>query len=404
MEKEAYIQALLQDIERELANECSPEGLAARHYVSPRQLYRDFSACTGHTVKEYIRKRRISNACEKIKASDLPLDVIAQQSSCGTQQAFHKQFKSTVGLTPLDYRRGDSYFYFYPFTLPEIGIAVKVGAETIPPCSTLRYYDGSLRGIEDKALAALGTPQGRVFGRGGRQIGSRFCYELRSALQDGDSPHSEGHTAVFASCVVPYHEAEINRAWNYLYNSWLSASMFEESGEGYFEEYLLQNGVPQKLKLYLPVTKRRGAAHISIAELPERHFLLAKASGFDAEQRAAEQVTEFLRACHPLLIQNAKRFYVCETGESYCCGIECAADFRLPGSSTLALHSAPAGRYAVLPETCLGDVSIGTAKLDAWLQNNSIAQQDDPVFAVYETKDGKYDNESISMKLYKRLK
>ena len=145
-----YIQPVLSYIEHNLITELNPENIAGQHFISVSQLYRDFYACTGHSVKEYIRKRRISNACEKIKCSDMPLAIVAEESGYHTQQAFHKQFKSIVGMTPLEYQQGDTYFYFYPFTINEISLAVKVGTETIPECTTARFYDSCLIGIEDK--------------------------------------------------------------------------------------------------------------------------------------------------------------------------------------------------------------------------------------------------------------
>ena len=178
MNNSNYINDVLEYIEKCLSDDMNPETIAGQHFVSLSRLYRDFYAYTGHSVKEYIRKRRISNACEKIKYSDMPLAIIADESGYHTQQAFHKQFKSIVGMTPLAYQQGGSYFYFYPFKVNEISLAVKVGAETIPECIVTRFYDPVLSDIEDKAIAALGGIKGRVFGRNGKQIGSKFCYEI----------------------------------------------------------------------------------------------------------------------------------------------------------------------------------------------------------------------------------
>ena len=85
IDKLQYINAVLPYIEGNLYEELNPENIADRHFISRSQLYRDFYACTGHSVKEYIRKRRISNACEKIKCSDMPLSIIADESGCQTQ-------------------------------------------------------------------------------------------------------------------------------------------------------------------------------------------------------------------------------------------------------------------------------------------------------------------------------
>ncbi|MEN6314771.1 MAG: helix-turn-helix domain-containing protein [Clostridiaceae bacterium] len=411
-----YIDAVLPYIEKHLSDELNPENIAKRYFVSLSQLYRDFYACTGHSVKEYIRKRRISNACEKIKSLELPLAIIADESGLQTQQAFNKLFKSVVGMTPMEYRQGDTYFYFYPFDMSEISLAVKVGTEFIPECKTTRFYDSCLIGIENKAIISLGQIAGRVFGRNGKQTGSQFCYEVMT--EQAGNTAGVGKTDLYATCVVNYNESAINDGWNYLYNTWLSASMFEESGNAYFEEYIFQNGSPgrmgeqqakvatspHKLKLYLPVKKRKKEQHISISFTSEMVFVIARERGYNAERKASEKVMTYLREYHPLIIRTAQKFYVCAYDNVCECGIECGSGFKLPNNSGLEIMRIPAGRYAVLPDDRLGDISMGAARIDLWLQNNSIAHENEPVFALYETLDGKYDNEHIRMRLYKRLK
>lgn len=407
-EKLRYIRDVLPFIEKHLAEELTPESIAGRHFVSTSQLYRDFYACTGHSVKEYIRKRRISNACEKIKNSDLSLAIIAEESGLQTQQAFHKLFKSIVGMTPLEYRQSDTYYYFYPFDISSVSLAVKVGTETIPECATTRFYDSCLIGIEDKAVASLGEITGRVFGRNGKQIGNQFCYEVMAEQANNNT--SIGKTDFYATCVVNYNEPEINEAWNYLYNTWLSTSMFEESESAYFEEYIFPNRKegnalsPCKLKLYLPVKKRKQEQHITITTVPEMTFLIARESGYNAERKASEKVMAYLQEYHPLLIRNAQRFYVCVSDDVCGCGIECGSGFKLSNNNDLKITHIPAGRYAVLPDDRLGDICMGAAKMELWLANNAIPHENTPVFAVYETLNGKYDNEHIRMKIYKRLK
>ena len=301
-------------------------------------------------------------------------------------------------MTPLEYRQSDSYFYFYPFAFSETSLAVKVGTETIPACRIFRFYDSCLIGIEDKAIAAFDGASGRVFGRNGKQIGNRFCYEVMT-----EKP-GEGKTNFYATCVVNYKEAEINDGWSYLYNSWLSASMFEESGDGYFEEYIFYNGRPRKLKLYLPVKKRKKEQHITITSVPKMTFVIAREQGYNAERKASEKVMAYLQEHSPLLIRNAQQFYVCAYDDTCECGIECGDGFQLPSDSGLEIQYIPAGRYAVLPDDRLGDTSLGAAKMALWLRNNSIVPENEPVFAVYETLNSQYDNENVRMKLYKRLK
>jgi AraC-like DNA-binding protein/DNA gyrase inhibitor GyrI len=424
--------SVIDAIENDLSSEINLETLAKRHFISLRQLHRDFYSLTGHSVGEYIRLRRISNACAKIKASTLSLDVIAGESGYETQQAFHKQFKNVVGLTPLAYKKSDCYFCFYPMTKEETPVVVRVGEEKIPPLDVTRYYDTQLIGIEDRALASLGSKtrcinewtdkdkvnvlrkddqpneglidrniklNGRIFGRHGKQNGSRFCYEVLMSCQ------GEGRSVLCATTTVPYIEETINNAWNYLYNSWLPGSMFEQADEGYFEEYFfhreknLGDRTTHKIKLYLPIVKRRDAQHIVISERKESSYIIAKECGEDAERRASERVLLFLRKHYPLLLHNARQFYVQEEGGLYACGVACPSGLLLPQGSCLEMKILPAGRYAVLSGGCLGDTVVGEVKMRAWLKNNSISYTDEPMFAIYESQNGRLDEESVTMTL-----
>lgn len=398
MHKSKYINIIIQYIEKCLSDEINPDNIAKRHFISLSQMYRDFYSYTGHSIKEYIRKRRISNACEKLKSSDIPLSVIASESGCETQQSFQKQFKTLVGMTPIEYKNSNRYFYFYPFFVNDISIAVKVGAENIPQCTTERFYDSCLRGIEDKAIESLGKINSRVFGRNGKQIDNQFCYEIMTE-KDGI-----GKTGTYSTCVVDYNENDINNGWNYLYNIWLSISMFEQAGDGYFEEYFFKNGKPHKLKLYLPVKKREAAHNIRIAQIPKMTFLVSKVKGLNAERKASENVIGFLNEKSPFIINNAKNFYICVYDGICECGVELDSGIKLPENSNLEILHILSGTYAILPDDCLGDISIGSEKMNLWLMNNSIAYENEPIFAVYESLNGRYDTDNIKMKLYKRLK
>ncbi|MCL2433545.1 MAG: GyrI-like domain-containing protein, partial [Clostridia bacterium] len=276
--------------------------------------------------------------------------------------------------------------------------SVKVNTEAIPAWETTCYYDSRLIGIEDRAITSLGEVKGRIFGRNGKQKGNRFCYML---MTETDGPAATG---LYATCTVNYNEDEINRGWNYLYNIWLSASMFEEAAGDYFEEYLIQNGQPRRLKLYLPVQKRRAGQHIMIATESEMHFITAQEQGPGAERWASKRLMAFLQERHPLMIRNARRFYVCFDDNLCTCGMECGGSFKLPENSGLQITRTTPGRYALLPYVRLGDLSVGREKINSWLYMNNIAHENTPVFAVYETLDGRYDTESISMRLYKLLR
>ena len=54
-----YLHSLFQYIERHLSADLGTELLSNVGYASHAKLYRDFYNLTGHSVKEYVRKRRL---------------------------------------------------------------------------------------------------------------------------------------------------------------------------------------------------------------------------------------------------------------------------------------------------------------------------------------------------------
>jgi len=78
---------LLAELEQNLADDFSMERLAEAGLLSRTQLYYEFYNVTGHTMGEYIRRRRLSNALALIKTSRLSMTDIACQCGFSSQQA-----------------------------------------------------------------------------------------------------------------------------------------------------------------------------------------------------------------------------------------------------------------------------------------------------------------------------
>ena len=72
---------LFAELEQNITGDLSMERLAKAGLLSRSQLYREFYNTAGHTMGEYIRRRRLSNALALIKTSQLSLTDIAYQ--CG---------------------------------------------------------------------------------------------------------------------------------------------------------------------------------------------------------------------------------------------------------------------------------------------------------------------------------
>lgn len=112
MEAIHAVQRAIDYIEAHLGEHIESERIAAAAYMSLPHLYRIFYAATGHTVMDYIRKRRISQAADALRHSRDPVLDIALQSGFESYRTFASSFKRSTGVTPGMYRRADSYFSF----------------------------------------------------------------------------------------------------------------------------------------------------------------------------------------------------------------------------------------------------------------------------------------------------
>ena len=394
------LEPLLADLEQNISNDLNVERMADAALLSRSQLYREFYNVTGHSVKEYVRKRRLSAALALIKHTDMPLKKIAQRCGFSGEQALCKCLKDAIGQTPKQYKAGGDELYFPPVEGERAHI-VTVTTETILPTLCLRYYDSRLTGIENRALAWLFASRpdfnGRIFGRRGAQKGSKLCYELHIESEDADQPAISG---TFAKIICPDSEDEIIAAWDYLYNGWLKTSMFSQAEQPWFEEYIHANGQMKRLQLYLPVTKKQGFHKIQLRQCEDLQFLVAHQSGKNAEKAASKAVMDFLAAHDPRLAQSARQFYVSQ-GQGCTCGIALASPISLPSNCGVEIITQPAGEYAMLEGDCCGDSGAYEAVLAAWIDSMGLTSVGVP-FAVYETGDG-YDRRDIRVKIFRKI-
>lgn len=417
MDKLIYLKKSIQYIEANWNKKISPEHISNLSFVSLMQLYRDFYAYTGHSVKEYIRKRRLSNALAMVKFSDMSLTDIAYYCGYSSQQAFCKYVKTTTGQTPLEYKKSDKYYYFPPFK-GDIKTYVSVASEMIPKTIVCKFYHSQIKGIENKAinhlLSIFPDFNGRVFGRNGKQSGSKFCYELyitsdgalEKFLKNSQFQNIElqpSHSDTYATATVKNIDEEINKAWNYMYIDWLQSSMFEQTNRPYFEEYIIKKGQAKKLKLYLPIKRKDSYCEIKVKSSCKMAFLVSEASGKNAEEAASRTVLHFLESYYPYILKNVREFFVSKQHDKYICGVRLVNEISLPENSDVKFLTFDEGKYAILDGHCCGDGNVYEKRLISWVDDNGFNKDHSPVFAIYKTN-GDFDSENIRMKIYCRLK
>jgi AraC family transcriptional regulator len=100
----AWLPAVLDLVDRRYRAPVRLAKLAEHAGVHPRFLSRVFRRCVGVTLTDYVRRRRIDWAGERLVTTDLPLSRIAMEAGFTDQAHFARLFKRVTGLTPRAFR------------------------------------------------------------------------------------------------------------------------------------------------------------------------------------------------------------------------------------------------------------------------------------------------------------
>lgn len=100
------IQKGLDYIECNLDRKIDIEELARQSFMSQSNFYRYFGAMTDFTVKEYIRRRRLSLAAERLCRSERNILEIALDAQFESHESFSRAFFREFGMNPSQARKG----------------------------------------------------------------------------------------------------------------------------------------------------------------------------------------------------------------------------------------------------------------------------------------------------------
>jgi len=92
-------------IEENLMEKLTVEMIAEKAYFSKYHFIRVFTAMTGETVGNYLRKRRISRSSKQLINSNLPILDIALDYQFESQEAYTRSFKKIYNTSPGKYRK-----------------------------------------------------------------------------------------------------------------------------------------------------------------------------------------------------------------------------------------------------------------------------------------------------------
>ena len=111
MNHDTILDKVIDYIENHLEEDLSLDNISRNLSYSKYYIARSFSEKTGITVCEYIRRRRLTLAAQKLVETKQPIIDIAYEAGYNSQQAFNLAFRRLYLCTPQTYRRNG---IFYP--------------------------------------------------------------------------------------------------------------------------------------------------------------------------------------------------------------------------------------------------------------------------------------------------
>lgn len=404
MNANKHLQNAIHCIEANLNERLELEQIANAAYLSVPSLYRVFYALTGHSLMDYIRKRRVSQAAALIRHSSRPVFDIALACGFDSYRTFATVFKRITGLTPGMYRKAGLYYSFEPVNLLEKHSYMEdrelshqysdIKVIKAEPMQAIAYRHASTarEGLEEEAFALF---YAMLETAGCRPDKARlFGYNPDPELDANTALHEYimlapltpqvklDHPALFLTALegglyavskAPAEEPSvIIEGWNRMLEEWLPRSSFKLGEHRFVEEYLHHRGKATRLRLFLPVMRKQEQETIVIESLPAIQIRAFRSSGRDAKEAADEQLTEWL-TMNPVAEPFRQALYM-----SYSYGstevplswYELALE--LPEVNGLAEKAAgesrllPGGLYACMTTGAYGAMTVVLDMLHAW--------------------------------------
>lgn len=102
------LRRVLEEIDRQIESGIRISNLALYFGMTPSAFSRKFRASTGCTPQRYVIERRIGQARELLKTTEMPICEIAYALGFSSQAHLTSSFKELLGVTPGKYRKAFS--------------------------------------------------------------------------------------------------------------------------------------------------------------------------------------------------------------------------------------------------------------------------------------------------------
>ena len=288
------IQQSIDYIEINLENDIDLCKVASSAYMSISNYYRMFFALTGYTVKDYVRRRRISLAASDLVSGKGNILDIAVKYTFDNSDTFSRAFKRVIGCNPSTFRKEkknynfermdilDKYFDVQNKELLEKYPGIKVLKELAP--MRVAYYCYYGEQPESKAFEMIAKwlshskldfekDKLRIFGYNNpsptsteqKEYGYEVCVTIPEGFIVTDTNIRENTLSggLYTVCgvrkgVVGENGCNIIYAWQQL-SKWLKDSKYSLGEHQWMEEHLHFNDefeFVSGIDLYMPIRNR----------------------------------------------------------------------------------------------------------------------------------------------------
>ena len=273
------IEAVLDHVERHLAEDLKLETLARLAAISPFHFHRLFLAWTGETLNAFVRRRRLEAAAGRLRhCPEEKITVISLNCGFASPEAFARAFREHFGMTPSQWRSGGWVDWRRPSDdeAPAGPFRIEVKRQEAAEYLFMRargHYGATARELWDRFLPwvhslGLGDQPMAFVGLDDPAIAGPTRCRMDACVQLPAGGHDPGlrlpRRRVEAHWVAALHydgpASGIGAGWHALLNDWLPEAAFD-MGEGpFFERYDPLEGTPGsrivRCELCMPVQPR----------------------------------------------------------------------------------------------------------------------------------------------------
>ncbi|OCA91505.1 AraC family transcriptional regulator [Bacillus sp. FJAT-27225] len=263
---------------------------------SPFHFHRVFQAVVGDSVMDYVRKRRLTTAAERLYYTDDKVIEIAFDVGFQYTESFNRAFKKFYGVTPVQYRDagrlsgpliGKACLRSYQFPggfQMDVKIVTKPAFHIIGYELKTRNVDGQnnkdipefwQQYMQNKLGCTIPDPINKY-----EELGictnfnpdtGEFVYVIGMEVKEGtQAPEGmvymsfpEMEYAVFTTPEADEKSftSSIQSTWNHIFSDWFPNSGYEHGGHVEFELYDERCHGPENkvMDIYIPVKKQEAA-------------------------------------------------------------------------------------------------------------------------------------------------